>query len=49
MLNGKIKYNGTEKIEKKIYDELEEKIDARLTAMADETRGSIIEELREEL
>ncbi|WNY28229.1 hypothetical protein MmiEs2_04130 [Methanimicrococcus stummii] len=49
MLNGKIKYSGTEKIERKIYDELDEKIEARLNAIANETRDSIIEEIREEL
>ncbi|WNY23284.1 hypothetical protein MmiHf6_05890 [Methanimicrococcus hongohii] len=48
-MNGKIKYSGTEKIEKKIYDELEEKIETQLNAIAYETRSSIIEEIREEL
>jgi len=48
-LNGKIKYNGTEKIEKKIYEEIEEKINERLDAIANETRHSIIQEIREEL
>ena len=48
-MNGKIKYNGTEKIEKRIYDEIEEKIQERLDAIAEETRRSIIQEIREEL
>lgn len=48
-MNGKIKYSGTEKIEKKVYDELEEKFEARLNAMAEEIRLSIIAEIREEL
>ena len=49
MLNGRTKYSGTEKIEKKIYDELEEKIEAQLDAIAYDVRSSIIEEIREEL
>ncbi|WP_223610934.1 hypothetical protein [Methanimicrococcus blatticola] len=48
-MNGKIKYSGTEKIEKKVYDELEEKFEARLNAMADEIRRSVLAEIRDEL
>ncbi len=48
-MNGKIKYSGTEKIEKKIYDELEEKFEARFNAMAEEIRRTVIAEIREEL
>lgn len=48
-MNARIKYSGTEKIEQKIFDELDEKIEARLNALADETRDSIINEIREEL
>lgn len=48
-MNGKVKYSGTEKIEKKIFDELEEKIDARLDFIEDEMRLSVISEIREEL
>ena len=49
MLNARPKYDRTEKIEKKIYDELEEKIEAQLDAIAYDVRSSIIEEIREEL
>lgn len=48
-MNGRTKYTGTEKIEKKIYDELEGKIEARFNALSEETRASVIEEIREEL
>lgn len=48
-MNGKIKYSGTEKIERKIYEELEEQFEARLNAMAEEIRRTIIAEIREEL
>lgn len=48
-MNGKLRYSGTEKIEKKIYDELEEKIEIRLDAIEEEMRHSVISEIREEL
>ena len=48
-MNGKIKYSGTERIEKKVYEEIEEKIQDRLDAIAEETRRSVIQEIREEL
>jgi len=48
-LNGKVRYSGTEKIEKKIYDELEENVEARLEAIAEELRIDVISEIREEL
>lgn len=48
-MNPRIKYSGTEKIEQKIYEELDEKIETRLNALADETRSSVINEIREEL
>ena len=48
-MNGKVRYSGTEKIEKKIYDELEEKIEMHLDAVEDEMRRSVISEIREEL
>ncbi|MDV0446885.1 hypothetical protein MsAg5_07480 [Methanosarcinaceae archaeon Ag5] len=49
MLNGKVKYHGTEKIEKKIYDDIEEKLDSHLKELSEQTRESIITEIREEL
>lgn len=48
-MNTKARYSGTEKIEKKIYDELEEKIEMHLDAVEDEMRRSVISEIREEL
>jgi hypothetical protein len=48
-LNGKVRYSGTEKIEKKIYDELEGNVEARLEAIAEELRIDVISEIREEL
>jgi len=48
-VNGKVRYSGTEKIEKKIFDELEEKIEMHLDAVEDEMRRSVISEIREEL
>jgi len=48
-LNGKVKYSGTEKIEKKIYDELEENVEARLDEIAEALRIDVIAEIREEL
>jgi len=48
-VNTKARYSGTEKIEKKIYDELEEKIEMHLDAVEDEMRRSVISEIREEL
>jgi hypothetical protein len=48
-LNGKVRYAGTEKIEKKIYDDIEEMMDFRLNEIAEETRMSVIQEIRDEL
>jgi hypothetical protein len=48
-LNGKVRYTGTEKIEKKIYDDIEEKIDSRFSETAEEIRMSVIQEIRDEL
>ncbi|MCL2862725.1 MAG: hypothetical protein FWE54_01310 [Methanimicrococcus sp.] len=48
-MNGKLRYSGTEKIEKRIFDELEEKIEMRMDAIEDDLRLSVISEIREEL
>ncbi|WNY24581.1 hypothetical protein MsAc7_01030 [Methanolapillus millepedarum] len=48
-MNGKVKYHGTEKIEKKIYDDIEEKLDSHIKELSEQTRESIILEIREEL
>ncbi|WNY27244.1 hypothetical protein MsAm2_10360 [Methanolapillus ohkumae] len=48
-MNGKVKYHGTEKIEKKIYDDIEEKLDSHLRELSEQTKESILYEIREEL
>ncbi|MCL2142573.1 MAG: hypothetical protein FWH46_06880 [Methanimicrococcus sp.] len=48
-MNGKVRYTGTEKIEKKIYDDIEELMDSRFSEIAEETRTSVIQEIRDEL
>lgn len=48
-MNGKIRYSGTEKIERKIFEELAEKIETRLDMIESELKDSVSQEIRDEL